>query len=717
MKRYNNTAVVQFDTESDGNAAAGATVTVRDASSGVKATIYSDNGITELTNPFKTDQQGNYGFFVDDGTYNIFINEGLSTQQLIPEEEIIAGVAVDTVNVFDTLTGGSNAAVNSATLSNGDTVRVNERTTGNGGGSAWGVVLTSTVTPNGFNIVQSVSTPTLSLTLMNSETQGPKAWGLVLDGVNDDTSAFVAWANGTTNPKEESGTARVTGEVLVTSSWNYKPGNGFIVFPDLPSTGGRALAFEADNVSIEFAVIATGGNFTTTGNSYAVYAGQLSGATKYKNFTAKMFIKDFLYSDGLSGASNIITGHCIYTNNVDEVTLDHSVMDTSSGAAYFVRNCNNFSSYMVSAISNIWYPFNLESGVTNFNIENCTCDQTGISQGVFWGGGVNIQSQQEGGGLRNENGKVVNNVFTGFYSYGSIIRCNSATNIEIRHNNIEDVEVGSVSLANDLTGVRVDTRGISTAEQNGPCENVSVSNNRLIAGNANTATMIGVYISNQWQTARNPARSISVKDNEIVSTNSSRYWESAILFHGFEGGLEDVDCHGNFGQTLMQTSPIVDGAIGFVANNSNGAVRRVNIGGNSFTDLGTPASSFQLGLGVGQFVDEFFVDSTNTFDNYFFGTRSFTNSGPTLEYLNDIHAPNVGSLTTLFNVAPIKFKNFGEVKTDAELNDINDPINTQNKWLGKQVYNSTANKPVYAITANPNGQWRDGAGTATNTPV
>ena len=59
----------------------------------------------------------------------------------------------------------------------------------------------------------------------------------------------------------------------------------------------------------------------------------------------------------------------------------------------------------------------------------------------------------------------------------------------------------------------------------------------------------------------------------------------------------------------------------------------------------------------------------------------------------------------------------GQIRTDNELNDISDPINTQNKWLGKEVYNSTTNKPVYSITANPNGQWRDGAGTATNTPV
>ena len=633
----------------DLNAGAGVYVKVEVSSTGGDAALLDldDNAIP---NPITADSKGNYAFKTADGTYNIIENLG-PYQTVLSKVPIPEGyIDEDYVRYFDELSD----AVTSTKLANGDKIYLENRTAGNGGGGMWSVVLASTVTPNTFNIVACTGVPTLALVMSEPEKQGPRSWGLVLNGVADDSDAFIAWANGTDSPTNEAGTARVTKEILITSPWIFKPGNSFVVFPDLPSTGGRVLAFETDDVDIEFSVVATGGSFTTIGNSYAIYAGQVSGATKYKNFTAKMRIVDFLYSDGLNGSSNILTGHCVYTNNVDNVTLDHSVMDNSSGAAYFIRNCNKFSSYMVSAKNNIWYPFNLESGVTDFNIELCTCDQTGLSEGVFWGGGVNIQSQQENGGLRNEHGKVVYNTFKGFYSYGSVIRCNSATNIEIAHNNILDAQAGSNAAGGELSAIRVDTRGFDTDNQNGPCELINVHHNRLVAG-LNVGSMIGIYVSNQWQTSRTTAKSITVNDNELVSTNEVRSWDNAIIFHGFDGGIEDIDCFNNYGQTWMKANPIVDGAIGFVGNNSNGSIVGVHVGGNRFRDLGTPDSSYQLGIGVGQFVDEFYVDATNTIDNYFYGVRTFANSGPSLVKLNDINCPTIGSLTTLFGFCLLGF--------------------------------------------------------------
>jgi len=48
---------------------------------------------------------------------------------------------------------------------NGAALNLKERSTGNGGGSMWDVVLTSSVVPNGFDVVQSAVMPTLSLKL------------------------------------------------------------------------------------------------------------------------------------------------------------------------------------------------------------------------------------------------------------------------------------------------------------------------------------------------------------------------------------------------------------------------------------------------------------------------------------------------------------------------------------------------------------------------
>jgi hypothetical protein len=61
------------------------------------------------------------------------------------------------------------------------------------GGSIWETVLTSSVTPNGFNIVQSTEEPLLSFALSGNLTAS--AWGAVGDGINDDSAALSALAN------------------------------------------------------------------------------------------------------------------------------------------------------------------------------------------------------------------------------------------------------------------------------------------------------------------------------------------------------------------------------------------------------------------------------------------------------------------------------------------------------------------------------------------
>lgn len=78
------------------------------------------------------------------------------------------------VKQFDTLA----QAIADASLKDGDTVNIKERTTGNGGGGVWDVVLTSAVTPNTYNIVVSTGDATLSLVLRTGVVIDPSQWGV-----------------------------------------------------------------------------------------------------------------------------------------------------------------------------------------------------------------------------------------------------------------------------------------------------------------------------------------------------------------------------------------------------------------------------------------------------------------------------------------------------------------------------------------------------------
>lgn len=91
-------------------------------------------------------------------------------------------------STFDTL----NDAVTSTDLVVGMAVNIKERTTGNGGGAMWDVVLSSTVTENTFNIVQCTGVGTLSLVLRYSSVVDIKEFGGVGGGATDNIGPMQA---------------------------------------------------------------------------------------------------------------------------------------------------------------------------------------------------------------------------------------------------------------------------------------------------------------------------------------------------------------------------------------------------------------------------------------------------------------------------------------------------------------------------------------------
>lgn len=80
MKKYIGAVQNNRPSKTTGNAAVNATVTVRDARDGSKASLYDDDFVTSISNPVMTDNNGKYYFSVQDGIYNIVINEGLPTE-------------------------------------------------------------------------------------------------------------------------------------------------------------------------------------------------------------------------------------------------------------------------------------------------------------------------------------------------------------------------------------------------------------------------------------------------------------------------------------------------------------------------------------------------------------------------------------------------------------------------------------------------------------
>jgi len=91
MQTYNGSVVLQFDSNSTGNADSGATVAVREynavAGTGALASIF-DADDNSILNPLTTDSRGNYSFKAPDGIYDIVIREGTPSQLILPAEVV-----------------------------------------------------------------------------------------------------------------------------------------------------------------------------------------------------------------------------------------------------------------------------------------------------------------------------------------------------------------------------------------------------------------------------------------------------------------------------------------------------------------------------------------------------------------------------------------------------------------------------------------------------
>jgi hypothetical protein len=87
MKAYHNTAVLKFDDETTGNAASGASVTVRINSSQALASIFDLDDLS-IANPLMADSNGNYAFKAADDIYDIIVSEGTANEVRLEKVEI-----------------------------------------------------------------------------------------------------------------------------------------------------------------------------------------------------------------------------------------------------------------------------------------------------------------------------------------------------------------------------------------------------------------------------------------------------------------------------------------------------------------------------------------------------------------------------------------------------------------------------------------------------
>ena len=126
--------------------------------------------VTPLTNnsPNLSDASGNEFALVGEGVVDLNVLGGTTaayvniavTAGLVYSQGLTSDVSDDIKNHSTVLT-----MTNDASLAVGNAIKTKEYSTGNGGGGTYDVVLTSSVTPNGFNIIIGATDPLISFVL------------------------------------------------------------------------------------------------------------------------------------------------------------------------------------------------------------------------------------------------------------------------------------------------------------------------------------------------------------------------------------------------------------------------------------------------------------------------------------------------------------------------------------------------------------------------
>ncbi len=287
MQSYSNNLQDQF-----GNGIPSGTVTVYYTGTNTKPQLYSDDGVTQTSNPVTADSLGRYSFYVADGHYDLVGSAPGYTGITLTDVAIVTPVSSYPVTVADVkaLTPDQAAALGTVTTQG-------YYAAGDGGAGAYWWNSTDTTADNGGTVIapNAGGTGRWNLLVING-IQNVRQWGAYGDGTHNDEGAIQGAINSISN---SSGTGLggivlfPAGKYLITSTltvydhvtlkgvlgyqgeWDTRTGVGSVLINNTSGvntvtfyggTGGLALNSSIDGLAFEGTGTGSHISLTDTGN-------------------------------------------------------------------------------------------------------------------------------------------------------------------------------------------------------------------------------------------------------------------------------------------------------------------------------------------------------------------------------------------------------------------------------------------------------------------
>jgi len=323
MSRFVAPLVSEFDT--NGNPLAGAKYEFFEVGTVNQKNTFSDEALTTPNaNPVIADASGTFGDIFLNGDYDVTLKTSADVLVEGPDtiREFLTGSQTIAIQELTTATMAANT---SRAYTVGDVVDTAEFSTGTDGGATYDVVLTSSVTPNTFNIIIGTADALISFVLRIGANIIPEQWGVIGDDAGVGAANKAAFdlivthvnANGGTvyiGPK----TYTILGSIAIAANpqvhgikWiGANAGAGVVSstlsFPSYVSgqVSGVDLNFNTSNLHLEgFNIVGAGSGVLNDASAVVTGLNQTTSEN-----SPGMYFKDMQFRDWSGDGANIQSG-------------------------------------------------------------------------------------------------------------------------------------------------------------------------------------------------------------------------------------------------------------------------------------------------------------------------------------------------------------------------------------------------------------------------
>ncbi|MVB00045.1 hypothetical protein GN330_22600 [Nitratireductor sp. CAU 1489] len=193
----------------------------------------------------------------------------------------------------------------------------------------------------------------------------------------------------------------------------------------------------------------------TTGSRFAFITNTDNGQRKGIYFE-RVKVRNFLYR-GTSGTplGDLDVAHAIRIQFTEGFGVWDCEIEDVSGYAIFMIECSQGSVLRNKVLNAVWYPICCYGAVADVEIAHNTVDGATI----YFGGGINLQGAFPYDRIRNID--IHDNVLSGSYGYGQVIRGGSCDNVRVYRNKIRNWSVNQYAFSTTYVGIYFYARGVT----------------------------------------------------------------------------------------------------------------------------------------------------------------------------------------------------------------------------------------------------------------